>query len=203
MQPAEIYSRFTSLPGSQYMASQFAIGQLIRWKKRSCPARVLEIGTGIGTLTFTLASIRQKQPFQQVSMEWDDYCRDQLRANLADQWDDFKLIRTMDDLDEEAPFDFVLYDGGDQDPRPISKLPKRAVVFIEGFMDKKHELIHSIHSGKRDYVMTNFRSGDRREGVFIFLFDPTLVERLWFGVNTFWNRLCSWLKRRGWFFAQT
>lgn len=193
---AIIYHTFKSLPGSDYIASEYAIDQLIEWVRKIRPQRVLEVGSGIGTLTFTLCSLKQERAFELITIEWNDFCREALRQNLAGQQGDYQHILSPEALDETKNFDMVVIDGGEQNARFISNLAPRAVIFIEGFMDKKRNLIKNTYAQKRPYVFCNFRSPDRKKGIWIFRFEPTLSEKINFAARNFYNRIYSGIKRR-------
>lgn len=194
---ARIHRTFKALAGSEHIASDFAIGALVKWIRKLRPHRVLEVGAGIGTLTFALCSLKQEIPFELITVEWNGFCQNAMRDNLSEQRGDYQQISSMDELGEFEPLDLVVIDGGEQDARFISRLSPRAVIFIEGFMDKKHSLIHETYKGKRQYIWSNFRSSDRRKGIWIFRFEPTTEERAWFAANNFINRVYSAAKRRG------
>lgn len=194
--PASIYHTFKAFPGSDYIASEYAIGQLIAWVRKIRPQRVLEVGAGIGTLTFTLCSLKQEQPFEFISIEWNEFCCEALQNNLAAQQGDYQHILSPDALDGVKQFDLVVIDGGEQNARFISNLAPRAVIFIEGFMDKKRNLIEETYASNRSYAFANFRSPDRKKGIWIFQFEPTLSEKIKFSARNFFNRIYSGLKRR-------
>jgi len=121
----DIYSHFKQLPGSQYIATEKAIKGLIKWLKRHRPKAVLEVGAGIGTLTFACVAALSEgsegsdklSPSRLISIEPNDFCRSALRENLRDQWGRFELIRGLTELSAKpGPFDFVIIDGGNLDP---------------------------------------------------------------------------------------
>ena len=201
---ALIYHHFRQLPGSDYIASEHAIAGLIKWLTRKQPRRLLEVGAGIGTLTFTclatLHPIKARAPgydFQLTSLEGNAFCLSVLPENLSEQWERFELTQNSP-VFAAMPilFDFVIIDGGEQDPAFVSKVAPRGIIYIEGFMGKKHELIAATHR-QRPYVGTNFRSRDRKSSYWIYQFEPRLPEIIWFSVNTFYNRVRSSLQRRG------
>ena len=194
---ATIHSVFKSLPGSEHIASEFAIGEIIKWARKLRPRRVLEVGSGIGTLTFALCSQARETPFELITIEGDDFCQNAMGENLSEQKGDYRHISSIEELDDFEPFDLIVIDGGEQEQRFISQISPRGVVFIEGYMAKKHGLIHEMYSQKRPYIWSNFRSPDRHKGIWIFRFEPTSAERVWFAVNNFINRAHSFAKRRG------
>ena len=76
----EHHAAFRALAGSDQIASAFAIAVLRATLERLQPARVLEIGSGIGTMTEILTSFGCE--IQEV--EDNAFCRAALRRNLPD-----------------------------------------------------------------------------------------------------------------------
>jgi protein-L-isoaspartate O-methyltransferase len=192
MKAIEIFTAFKARPGSEFIASPFAIDELSKLVIGKRPKRVLEVGAGIGTLTYVLCRLKEQCPFELVSVEWNDFCLGELAKNVDGE---FTLVNSMDDASGE--FDLIVIDGGSQDPRFVSALATRGVIFIEGFMDKKHALIRDVYRNKRKYASSNWRSKDRRSGIWLFQFEPTASESMWYSVNSFWNRVRSAIKRLG------
>ena len=50
----DIFSKFKKLPHSNHIASEFAILGLLKIIKKYNPKFILEVGVGIGTLTYTI-----------------------------------------------------------------------------------------------------------------------------------------------------
>jgi hypothetical protein len=195
LEPKAIFDFFKAQQGSDYIATQFAIHQLIKWLIRRKPRKILEVGAGIGTLTFAVCSCRGKFPFDFITIEWNQYCKDSLSRNLIDQVNEYKQISSLEDLEKIDLFDFIIIDGGEQDPNFICHLALNGTIFVEGFMDKKHQLIHECFLGRRNYIWTNFRSDNRKHGIWIFRFEPNFPERFWFTLNTMINRFYNLSKR--------
>ncbi len=202
----QIYAHFRQLPGSEYIATEHAIAGLIKWLKKKQPRAVLEVGAGIGTLTFScIATLQENQAqsadadFRLISIEGNRFCQAALKQNLKDQWNYFELVEDLSVFFESGIlFDFVLIDGGEQDPVYVTRVAPRGIIFIEGYMGKKHELIATTHH-QRSYAATNFRSSNRKASYWIYQFEPHLSERLWFQANNFYNRVWSFFRR----FAET
>jgi hypothetical protein len=199
---SQIYRHFKQLPGSQYMANEKAIKGLVKWLKKRQPKAMLEVGAGIGTLTFASVSALSECwegdgscTYRLISIEDNPFCLSALKENLRDQWGRFELIRGLEELSNKpGTLDFVIIDGGNLDPNYCANLSPRAVVFVEGYMNKQRELIGSTHK-KRKWVATNFRSLNRKYGYWIFQFEPSLSEVVWFTMNNLLNRTYSAVKR--------
>lgn len=199
----EIHRHFSRLPGSDHIAKEHCVRGLITWLKRREPKNILEIGAGIGTLTFTTLAAQSeiygdnhRASYKLTSVEKNEFCLSELKKNLSYQWTQFEVIEELPRPPAKVgPFDFVIIDGGDQNPNFVSNLSQRAVVFIEGYMSKKHWLIADTHKDRK-WISTNIRSLNRKAGYWIFQFEPTVSERMWFTANNLCNRLYSGTKRR-------
>lgn len=135
---SQIWKLFKAKPGSQHIASITAISALKNWLKVEKPLNVLEIGSGIGTLTYTiiksLDSIPSKAKYTLICVEDNEYCRNELRTNLSNYADRFIVIRNISELPVDAnDFAFVITDGGShQDASLFSRLGASAFIFVEG-----------------------------------------------------------------------
>jgi 16S rRNA A1518/A1519 N6-dimethyltransferase RsmA/KsgA/DIM1 with predicted DNA glycosylase/AP lyase activity len=116
----QIWEHFRALPGSNHIATLHSIEGLISWIKRQTPRSVLEVGAGIGTLTFTTVSamseVHGSEGFHITSTEDNEFCISALETNLRDQWGKFELIHLNSKFATKQLFDFVIIDGGDQNP---------------------------------------------------------------------------------------
>src|SRR5687768_1181956 len=108
-----IYERFRSYPGSQYIAKAGAIQGVIEQLTARRPTRVLEVGAGIGTLTYTILATLERigQRARMVSIEHDRFCLDALPRNVGPALDRVEIYADTSGL-EPAAFDFVIVDGG-------------------------------------------------------------------------------------------
>jgi hypothetical protein len=78
---SEIYRHFKQLPGSEYMATEKAIKGLVKWLKKRRPKAMLEVGAGIGTLTFASVAVLSEcwegdgaSPYRLISIEDNSIC---------------------------------------------------------------------------------------------------------------------------------
>lgn len=133
-----IHRAFAPRPGAEHIATRAAIAGLIRWLGRKRPERVLEVGAGIGTLTWalveTLSHQRGDDGFVLYTVEDHRFCLQELRKNLQPLWGRFTVIGSVGEIGSSGPgFDFLVVDGGRQDDEGLfRRLRPGAVVFIEG-----------------------------------------------------------------------
>jgi len=134
----EIHASFASQAGAHAIATPINIEAIIDYCQSTKLRRVLEIGGGIGTLTFTVLSYSDA-----IIEVYEDssYCRKKLRANLVDWRDRFQVIDSYDHYPSASEYDLVIVDGPDcnsleERDRKTSQVlsPLRSVgcFFIEG-----------------------------------------------------------------------
>ena len=198
-----IYAEFRAQPGSAQMASLYAIEGLLWWIHRQHPAWVLEVGAGIGTLTYTALTTAPSV----IALESDPGCLQALHlrwpecTSPASQGVGQDRIRLRVKPREWVPplgdvVPFMIVDG------PVEHVPqlaRRATVFFEGGRRDARILLEGIlHTRGRQYVSATWRPADRSKGYTVYLIDPTMWDRWWF-------RLVRWREsvrdQRGRFFG--
>ncbi len=198
---AGLHARFSKYIGGEHIASLHALHGLMWWVQRRRPAHILEVGAGIGTLTSGILWVRARLAAAGlgtptlISTEDNAFCKEQIAKNLAEQMKDFLLITDMDGFPKEVrELDFVVIDGGVLDDRYFMSLTPRAVVFFEGFREKQRKLLEATANTRR-WVRANFRSRDRRASYWVYQFEPSLWERIWFGTRNLADRIRDRVKR--------
>lgn len=185
MTAAEIYARFRALPGSEQIASEFAIAGLQRWLAWADLAghglSILEVGAGIGTLSFT---IHNSAHWALLTMlEDDEWCRHALYANTGLTAGPLRASRRAG-----GPWDFVVIDGGDSCDDYYADLAPRAVVFFEGRRREQRHVLEAMSNpelvcelrGGRPYCWAEWKPADRSKGFVVYQFEPTPAERVAF-----------------------
>src|SRR5438552_2510169 len=132
----EVYERFRQRPGSQHIATHGAIEGLIRWLSRARPSSILEVGAGIGTLTYAAVETlnRLGHPYRLTCLEDNAFCLEQLRNNLAEHWRRFEVYDGMGAVPaDRGQFDFIILDGGSTSKEYFQRVAPRGVVFVEGW----------------------------------------------------------------------
>ena len=135
MESAEdIYRRFRSLGGSERIATPRNIEALARLCLAEKPTRVLELGGGLGTLSYTV--LRNSSALLDV-YEDDAFCRERLAENLKEFAGRFTIIPTYRLLPPASRYDLMVVDGGHHEPYHPERLYVLALedlktVFVEG-----------------------------------------------------------------------
>lgn len=101
----EIYTRFSFLSGSDEIASSVSISTVIDLCKKVKPQAILELGAGIGTLTYTM---KHYSDATIDSYEDNPFCLVEIRKNVPDA----NVISDYRILPPKNSYDLVVVDGG-------------------------------------------------------------------------------------------
>ena len=179
---AEIHRHFSKLPGSERIATEHAIAGLIQWLDRKKPKVVLEIGAGIGTLTYAVLRTVETFPHstQMVTFEDNAFCIEQMRNNLREFEGRYQHIDQLDQLNSALEScDFLLIDGGNLDEAFFEKLAPGGTIFVEGLRKKQRKVLEKLH-GHRKWSSANYikASLKHRGGFWVYQFEPNMRETL-------------------------
>jgi len=168
------------------------------------PARILEIGAGIGTLT---AAILATAPVDAsiVSVEDNDFCLSALRANLGDQFNRILVVSSVADV--SGQFDLVIVDG--HQIMDVTKLvAPSGFVFVEGDRPLQRGL---LDRAGRPYAVKHVRtvrmmSADDpwehaaweryQGGYWLTRYEPSPSDRRTFKASDWWNSRIIGSRRR-------
>jgi hypothetical protein len=194
----EVHWRFRPLPGSNFVASGFALGAVIDLVERRRPGSILEVGAGIGTLTTTIAEAAERGGLAptQIAIEEIEFCLDQLRTNLGPLTERIQIVRRAVDIGPDvAPFDLVVIDGGATtdllpedragwtaaDERAevaswIGRLAPGAIVMVEN--ERAAQRGHIEAEATRPFLHEHVRPIDGSPGFHLYRFDAGPAVRL-------------------------
>ncbi len=129
----DFFSRYKNKPGSEFIASEFAIAHLSALLQEIKPARVIEYGAGIGTMTHLLLAhpVGVKEV---VTTETNEFCLEQLKLNIPVEYKSrLKIVTQQNEIGAIGQkCDLVIFDGGAISPEKIGFLGKNSVCFLEG-----------------------------------------------------------------------
>lgn len=200
----DLFAVFRALPGSEQIATAYAIEGLLRWLRRRRPQHIYEAGAGLGTLSVAILSTAPVDSTHfRCQVEERDVEYRALWERRLGPLVGATIVRTADWTPPLRPFDFVVVDGPHG---PYwDHLAPRAVCFFEGNrVNERADLAAALWRGQRGVAWGNWRPMDRSKGYWVALLDPTIVESCWFGLvrGRQWalDRLvCPWTGRRsGW-----
>ena len=198
-----LFAVFRALPGSEQVATSYAIEGLLRWLRRRRPQHLYEAGAGLGTLS---AAILTTAPVDNASFR---YQLEERHVECRALWErrlgplvGTDIVRTPDWTPPPRPFDFVVVDGPHG---PYwHHLAPRAIVFFEGNRVTERADLASALRRRRRVAWANWRPLDRSKGFWVAHLDPTRLESCRFALVRWreWGLdrlICPWTGRwPGW-----
>lgn len=144
-----IFSEFESKPGSEHIASEFALAHLSAILTTRRPRTVLELGAGIGTITKLLVT-HPHSPRNIVVTEDNEYCIREFRKNLDEiHLAAVTLVRNLEELlAQDQTYDLTICDGGFENKAQFKGTSKDATLFFEGNRSPHRKLL-------REYLVEN------------------------------------------------
>jgi hypothetical protein len=154
------YEKFGRIVGSEQIATKLALRLISDYVDESNPKKILEVGSGIGTITYLLS---RKSPNASIyCFELNDWCCTQLVANV-----DTTRIRMLNTLEEllllKDEVDLLVIDDWLDYPSTqelmSNTLPKS--IFIEGHRRQQRLfVIKSLWKNRLPFILKNFRKSD-------------------------------------------
>ena len=183
--PAKVHAHFAALPGSEQIASTFAVEGLAFWLTVRDPKRVCDVGAGIGTLTAVIAAWSQAEI---VAVEDDPWCLAQARLNLRACWSAHEILFYDKLPSSYMSWDFIVLDGPQVRREDWQALEPHGVVFVEGGRrGQRAHLEAELRAMERPFCRAQWKPADRSKGFHVYLLEPTRWERVWFACV----RLCE------------
>jgi len=169
-------------PGSEQIASAFALEVLMALLDKLKPRRVLEVGAGIGTMTAIL--IRHAEKVYVV--EDNTWCAAQMRKYLPDAQIGIGLGYLHH---------LTVVDGDQLPPLIVTSLLKRGGwVLVEG--NRRHWR-DGLRISRRPHVAVNLRPFDQSKGAWLIAFEPSPRLRMAFALERAWQGVLA-VASRAW-----
>lgn len=206
-----VFDRFVPRPGSGYIASGFALGRIMAMVEQRRPERILEVGSGIGTITSAVQEARDRSGSGGLHVAVEDvpFCLEQFAANLGTRAEDVVVVpRAADIVAAVGPvaFDLVIVDGGDTpDLVPeeqhtftsddmaaevgawLALVAPHGAVLVENTRAAQRGALES--QTRRAFVHEHVRPVDNTPGLHLYWFEPSPFRRVAVAVRTLANRL--------------
>ena len=206
-----VFARFRALPGSDEIATAFAIEGLVKLLRMDRPQRVIELGGGIGTLSQVILDEMPAGSILTV-LERNGWCGARWAENVVIKtlaWTPHRLSAWPDKPYDwpVRPVDLLVVD--DWLPLRYDQvevlLGRRALVFLEGNRPIERCIVREgLRAKGRRVAALNRRPWDRSKGFWLLRAEATRAERLWWGARTLAGRaldrmVCPFLRvRPGW-----
>ena len=170
----DIYGKFKKYPGSNHIATEFALSYLSALMRAIKPKTVLEIGAGIGTQTYLILS-HPHPPSLFVATESNQFCIDQLGRNIPqDISRQFCLVSGDEDIPQSAldsdnkgaggsspSFDMIVMDV-DANEQLFKYLQPGCYIFVEGNRRQLRGRVHDyLEQRNLSLEFVNYNRGVR------------------------------------------
>ena len=119
----------------QHIANLFAIEKVLDIIEFNKPKRILEVGLGIGSISYSVIDYlsNNKADFEYFGTEANEFCLNQLPKNLKNHYSKVKLFSNIEEIYTKEKFDLIIIDGSDSSIEKICDLIKNnGTIFIEG-----------------------------------------------------------------------
>lgn len=183
---SQTYEVFKKKEGSKNIASENCLRGIIRWVRKKRPQNILEIGTGIGTIPFSLKLAKERgeitHEFAYFGVEPNEYCIGAFKKNIPG-WKGFvSHIPTISSLMPGQKFDFIIVDGRDKEFNEVLNLLEfNGTILVEGGRNSQQDVINELAGAQnRKFLRSNgiaFTFG-HLGGYTVYFFDPTLADYL-------------------------
>ena len=161
-----IFYKFLDLSGSYAIASPPNLSALLSYCKESRPIHILELGGGIGTLSY--AALGACDATIHVYEE-NEFCRSQIKENLGPLT---RRVSLIDSYDKDPPlrrYDLVIIDGPDCESlrerdeytrKILSQLSEIRCIFIEGSRYNQRRISQKVMSNLTSFKIKQVRSAE-------------------------------------------
>lgn len=148
---SKVYLAYSRKEGNLHIASEYNLYHILKYGKEKKVSKVLEIGTGIGTV-LSLFQEANASGFLNISKyigtEANDYCLGQIQANCLDNDQsglDSLIVKDGSEI-EERGFELCILDGNasDLDFVVTGLLTKNAMILIEGYREDQVNRIKTV-----------------------------------------------------------
>ncbi|MEM0518353.1 hypothetical protein [Aequorivita flava] len=158
------YRKFCTLEGSEYIASEFALRNILRVIKKNRIEKVLEIGVGIGTISGSIIKFSQDENLNisVTGTEANEFCLKQIPINLKDLILQLKLYPDLSKIPDSELFDIIIVDGSEKNLNKVQCLIKpNGIILIEGDRSDQVKIIKKIFkSSKFVHLISLTKNGD-------------------------------------------
>ncbi|NAS29825.1 hypothetical protein GTQ40_02470 [Flavobacteriaceae bacterium R38] len=143
----EAYKKFSGVEGNQHIASEYALKIILNLISKFKVNSVLELGTGIGTIPYTVLEYakEKRERIAYTCTEANEFCLSQLEGNLGAYYEKIELKNNLTVLQDNTFFDLIIVDSSDENLEAIKKFCKpHSIIFVEGYRMSQVNIIRKI-----------------------------------------------------------
>lgn len=201
------YLKFCNYEGSQHIASEFAIVEILKLIKQFNITSILEIGLGIGSISSTVLSAFKDKDLVYVGTEGNSFCLDSLRKNLTlENYNRLEIVDSFSDAIElNKKYNLIIIDGSyDNFVNLKNQLDKNSIIVIEGDRKSQELDIKTIFplsryaellSYKRNNVLSNKNPLHWQGGMKVFFLEPSLQQNIYWSIQKIKTK-CGYFYRK-------
>lgn len=193
----QMYQKFCSAEGNQYIASEYAVQKLQELITKFEVKKVLELGLGIGSIVAILLEVNGGLDY--TGTEANSFCLESLPVNLGNTYERLKIYPSLKHIPTDKKFDLVIVDGKDPELPSLKKiLSNRGIIVLEGdrleqqkFLQNlypRHKMVHAI-SLRKNKSYSPFAAEDWQGGLKIIFTNPSEIQYAWWLKEKFLTRL--------------
>ncbi|SDS01349.1 hypothetical protein [Gramella sp. MAR_2010_147] len=188
----EQYSKFSRTEGSQFITSEYALGEILNFINKFKPENILEVGVGIGTISDSIIKAYKNEYGPKVyGTENNEFCLSKLPENLGKDYSFLKLFPSIQNLPRDIEFDLIIIDGKESNLKSIKHIMNdHCIILVEGDRKEQTEIcqnlfpsskfVHLITSKKNSYY-SNRAKEHYQGGIKVIFTDPHFTHFLeWF-----------------------
>jgi len=215
----EIWRKFVSLPGAVVdgnvgIASECSIRGIIEVIAHKKPNCILELGSGIGTMTYavlkTCGHFRSSAGFPEFyTIENHPFCLSQMAINLQEFEGRYHVLNSALPLRESGmEFDFIIVDGGGDHPSDMGGMSleglvgEGAVVMFEGSRKAQRDQLVQLYAHRHIEYFKLFPVGlelcsedgtitARNKACHLYIFEPELMPLSWIRYRSLYSHVVN------------
>lgn len=143
----DAYKYFSNLEGNKHIATEFALKTILKVVHKYQPKKVLELGLGIGSISYSILDycLKSKNTIEYFGTEKNEFCLNAIKEYLNDFYYKIKLFDSFQNVPVDAVFDLVIIDGSDDFIKKVgSCISKNGIIIIEGDRIPQLNVVRSI-----------------------------------------------------------
>jgi len=145
--PEIIYNWFSEKSESGHIATQETIEKIVDLVKDNKIKSVLEIGSGIGTLTYAVLSNCNAYV---TAYEPNDVCIEQLKKNL-EGFNGYEIVQNWRELPPRKQYDLIIVDGGAGVGSDFG-FPRLIYAYLQYLEDFKYVLVEGYREAQNAFT---------------------------------------------------
>jgi len=157
------YDLFVGKPHSKHIATPISIEALFTILKREKPRKILEVGGGIGTLSYL---ILKNTDVQLDVFEDLPICIKALKENLSSLGCDYNLVTTYEGFAaQQKEYDLVVVDGGTEKflREMVQSLDRIGTIYIDGSREKQRRAMRRELRKRYTFCITQYVDAEKKQ----------------------------------------